>query len=336
VFEAVHAADAGVAKIATQVNSWADNARLLGLFEVRKAKPSIVLGMGDLGQITRIAGPSRGGFLTYAAAAAGREAAPGQMTVADILDVYRFLRIGPSTKLLGILGMPVGHSLSPAIHNRAFEIAGVDCAYGKFPAPNLEDFMANARRIGIHGFSVTIPHKIAVMPFLDRLTPEASAVGAVNTVSEREGAWIGDNTDVHGVRAALRSGGFDPAGKTVVILGRGGAAKAAVAALKDAREVSTYGRDRLVEAGARPCDLLINATPIGMFPNVEASPVEGAIRAGAVFDMIYNPKSTRLLRAAAEQGLVAISGEAMFMAQAARQFEIWTDRTAPPEVFGIA
>jgi shikimate 5-dehydrogenase len=198
--------------------------------------------------------------------------------------------------------------------------------------------MSNARRIGIHGCSVTIPHKVSIMPFLDQIEPVASHVGAVNTVTTRDeradARWAGDNTDVHGIRAALESVGFNPADKKIVILGRGGAAKAAIAALEGAQDIAIVTRQEMPEAGLRECDLMINATPVGMWPNVDASPVEGPIRAGAVFDMIYNPESTKLLRTAAAEGKTVISGKAMFMAQAARQFEIWTGQPAPAEVYG--
>jgi shikimate dehydrogenase len=197
----------------------------------------------------------------------------------------------------------------------------------------VKDFFDNARAIGIHGFSVTIPHKTAVIPFLDELTPEAQAIGAVNTVSPRNGKWVGDNTDVHGVRAALSSVGFDPTGKTVVILGAGGAAKAAVAALKAAKKVEVLSRREIAEAAHRRCDLLINATPVGMFPMVDASPLSGPIDANVVLDMVYNPPITRLLRSALDQGKTVIQGTTMFLAQAARQFEIWTGHRPPPEIF---
>jgi shikimate 5-dehydrogenase len=148
-----------------------------------------------------------------------------------------------------------------------------------------------------------------------------------------DGAWIGDNTDIHGIRAALSSASFEPAGKTVVILGAGGASKAAAVALKNAKKVIVLPRSEVPNAHNFPCDLLINATPIGMSPNVEASPVDGTIRAEVVFDMVYNPRNTRLLRSAADQGKKTIPGTAMFLAQAARQFEIWTGHRAPAEVF---
>ena len=325
------AAEGKIAKIATQVNRWDDNRRLLDLLKPANPKPLIVAGMGDIGQITRIVAPSRGSFLSYAASS--RQAAPGQLSVKEMLETYKFRRIQRSTKLLGILGMPVGHSLSPVLHNRAFAAANLDFAYVKLPAPDLKDFAENARAVGLSGFSVTIPHKVAVMPYLSRVTPAATAVGAVNTVSDENGQWIGDNTDVHGVEAALQSVGFDARGKKVVVMGRGGGAKAAMAAVQGAREVSVLSRVEIAEGGRRACDLLINATPVGMFPNVDASPVDGMIQADVVFDMVYNPPTTALLRQAASQNKKTVSGTAMFLAQAARQFEIWTGQPAPAEVY---
>ena len=323
---------AQIAKIATQVNTWSDNCRIFEMLARRWSKPVIVIGMGDIGQITRVAGPSRGGYLTYASSTT--QAAPGQMNIDELLDVYKFRRIKASTKLIGIVGMPVGHSKSPDIHNRAFATANVDYAYLKFPVPDVNDFMESARKLGIHGFSVTIPHKMAVMPYLATMSESVREVGAVNTVTNVEGAWVGENTDVHGVRAAIASVGFDPAGKRVVILGRGGGAKAAAASLKDAREVVMLSREEIPNVAKYPCDLLINATPIGMFPNVDASPVSGLIQADAVFDMVYNPPDTKLLRTAAEQGKTVIPGMKMLVSQAARAFEIWTKHPAPREVFG--
>jgi 3-dehydroquinate dehydratase/shikimate dehydrogenase len=322
---------AQIAKVATQVNCWDDNRRLLDLLSRSTSKPLIVTGMGDIGQITRIVGPARGSFLSYAAST--RQAAPGQLTVREMLDTYKFRRIRPTTKLLGILGMPVGHSLSPVLHNRAFDLANLDFAYVKFPAPDVHDFMENARAIGLSGFSVTIPHKIAMLPFMSRLTPAATAVGAVNTVSDENGNWIGDNTDVHGVEMALESVGFNARGKRVVIMGRGGGAKAARAAVKDAAEIRVLPRDEVSTAGRASCDLLVNATPVGMFPKIEDSPVNGSIAADVVFDMVYNPATTKLLRDAAAQGKTTIQGTRMFFAQAARQFEIWTKQPAPREVY---
>ena len=325
------ASDARIAKVATFVNSWADNRRLLALNDHPWPKPVIVAGMGDIGQITRVIGTARGSLLTYAALT--NASAPGQLTVHEMLDVYRFRRVRRTTKLIGIIGNPLGHSLSPVIHNRAFEMTDLDFVYLKFPTVDVKDFFENARAIGIEGFSVTIPHKTAVIPFLDEQSPEALEAGAVNTVVSRNGKWIGDNTDVHGVRAALESASFDPADKTVVILGRGGAAKAAIVAVKGAKRVTVLSRQEIPNAGDYRCDLLINATPVGMYPMVDASPVHGPIHANVVLDMVYNPPITRLLRSAADQGKTIIQGTTMFLAQAARQFEIWTGHRAPSEIF---
>jgi 3-dehydroquinate dehydratase/shikimate dehydrogenase len=321
-----------IAKLATTVNTWGDNRRLLDLLSARWPKPVIVIGMGDLAQVTRVIGPSRGSSLTYAGLTPNA-AAPGQLSLRDMTDVYRCRRLKPSTKLIGIIGNPLGHSLSPVIHNKAFAAQGLDFVFVKFPTADVKDFFENARALGIEGLSVTIPHKSAVIPFLDHLTPEAAEIGAVNTVSRRDGRWVGDNTDVHGVRAGLASAGFDPEGKVVVILGTGGASKAAVAAVKGAKRVTLLSRREVPEAAKYPCDLLINATPIGMFPMVDAAPFQGAIPADVVFDMVYNPPITRLLRSSRDQGKTVIQGTTMFLAQAARQFEIWTGHRAPSEIF---
>jgi len=331
IIEQACATGAQIAKVATHVNRWADNRRIFDALSRTWDKPIIATGMGDLGQITRIAGPSRGSFFSYAFS--GSESAPGQISLQEMLNVYKFRRVKKSTKLLGILGMPVDHSKSPVLHNRAFEASNLDFAYMKFPASDLDDFFENARQCGIEGFSVTIPHKVAVISFLDRLEPEASGIGAVNTVSHTSEGWVGDNTDIHGVRVALRSAGFNATGKSVIILGRGGGAKAAEAAVEGAREVMLLSRNDDLKSNAFDCDLLINATPVGMFPNVNESLVEGTITADVVFDMVYNPPVTQLLRNAESQGKTIVQGTAMLVAQAARQFEIWTGKPAPSDVY---
>ena len=320
-----------IAKVATFVNSWADNRRLLSLVSRKWPKPIIVVGMGEVGQITRVIGPSRGSFLTYAGLM--NATAPGQLSLSEMLNVYRFRRIKASTKIIGVVGFPVAHSLSPNTHNRAFAAKDLDFVYLKFPVSDVKDFFENACAVGIEGFSVTTPHKTAVIPFLDELTVDARNAATVNTVSLRKGKWIGDNTDVHGVRAAMASAGFDATGKVVVILGAGGAAKAALAALAGAKKVTVLGRPEIAQGRNYRCDLLINATPVGMFPAVDTSPLDGVIPADVVFDMVYNPPITRLLRSARDQGKAVIRGTTMFLAQAARQFEIWTGHRAPSEIF---
>ncbi|HEY2381468.1 MAG TPA: type I 3-dehydroquinate dehydratase [Terriglobia bacterium] len=321
-----------IGKIATMVNSWDDNRRLFELLSSKAPKPMIVIGMGDMAQITRVLGPSRGSFLTYAGLTPNA-AAPGQLSLREMNDVYRFRSLKASTRLIGIIGNPLGHSFSPVIHNKAFAATGLDFVFVKFPVADVKDFFENVRALGIEGLSVTIPHKTAVIPLLGKLTAEAAEIGAVNTVSLRDGIWTGDNTDVDGVRASLDSAGFDPKDKVVVILGTGGASKAAVAAVKGAKRITTLGRREVPEASQHPCDLLINATPVGMFPMVDAAPFQGPIPADVVMDMVYNPPITRLLRSARDQGKTVIQGTTMFLAQAARQFEIWTGHRPPSEIF---
>jgi shikimate 5-dehydrogenase len=174
---------------------------------------------------------------------------------------------------------------------------------------------------------------VAIIPFLKRLGPEASKIGAVNTVSRGTDGWVGDNTDIYGARMALRSGGFKPAGMKVIILGRGGGAKAAEAAVEGASEVICLSRSDDLQSNVFDCDLLINATPVGMYPNVEESLAEGTIAASVVFDMVYNPPVTQLLRNAQSQGKTIIQGGVMLAAQAALQFEIWTGKPAPTDVY---
>jgi 3-dehydroquinate dehydratase/shikimate dehydrogenase len=331
IIEQACASSAQIAKVAAHVNRWADNRRIFDALARKWAKPVIATGMGELGQITRIAGPSRGSFLSYAFSSG--ESAPGQISLKEMLDVYKFRRVKKSTKLLGVLGMPVSHSKSPVLHNRAFEKTNLDFVYMKFLGNDLDDFFENAPHCGVEGFSVTIPHKVAIIPFLNRLGLEASKIGAVNTVSRAADGWVGDNTDVFGARAALRSAGFEPVGKSVIILGRGGGAKAAEAAVEGAENVICLSRSDDLKSNVFDCDLLINATPVGMYPNVEESLAEGRIEASVVFDMVYNPPITQLLKNALSQGKTIIRGGVMLAAQAGRQFEIWTGKAAPEDVY---
>jgi 3-dehydroquinate dehydratase/shikimate dehydrogenase len=186
------AGPAQIAKVATFVHSWSDNRRLFDVLSRKWPKPVIVTGMGDIGQITRVLGPSRGSFLTYAAST--NASAPGQLSLDEMLDAYRFRSVKSSTRVVGVIGQPIGDSPAPKIHNRAFTAAELDFVYLKCPVRELKDFFENAGALGVVGFSVIAPYESAVIPFLDRLTPEARRAGAVNTVSLQGGMWIGDTT----------------------------------------------------------------------------------------------------------------------------------------------
>jgi shikimate dehydrogenase len=262
------------------------------------------------------------------------------------------------------MGHPLGHSLSPAIFQAAFDAAGVDARYEAWPTPpdELEARIAELRGDDVLGANVTIPHKEAVAPLLDRLDATAERVGAVNTIANEGGALVGYNTDVAGFDRALRQdAGFDPKGKRAAIIGAGGAARAVALALVEAGALLTVvtGRsprrcDKLV-ADLRPLtgtgvtltwcywldgtfrevvpkvDLLVNCTPVGTrsSDNDGQSPVqEDCLPSGLVFDLVYNPPETPLLAAAKARGAQTASGLGMLVYQAAESFRIWTDQPA--------
>ncbi len=275
------------------------------------------------------------------------------------------------TQLVGLIGWPVAHSLSPVMHNAAFRVLGLPWCYVPLPVPpgQVEAAVRGIVALGFRGVNVTIPHKRAVIPVLDHLASVADALGAVNTIAvAREGddraTLIGHNTDVEGFIRPLRRAGFDPAGARVVILGAGGAARAAVFALLQAgaAEVTVLNRTRaaaqslIAEGGAgfpqtrgfalplapetlvesaRAADLLVNATPLGMWPDVHTSPWPDGVpipRHLTIYDLVYNPLRTRLLEQARRSGAQTIGGLEMLVEQGARALEIWTGMPAPVEV----
>jgi shikimate dehydrogenase len=261
-------------------------------------------------------------------------------------------------KLLYLLGHPVAHSLSPAMQNAALRALGLDYEYRLMPVPpeDLEKKADELRDLSIAGFNVTIPHKVAVLPLLDELDETASAVGAVNTVVNSGGRLRGYNTDCVAAARALREVYGDLAGCRVVVLGAGGAARAVASGLAPHAEwISVLARDEAKakalagevrgQTGAEirggdlggvgellsSADILVNATPVGMSPNKGESPVEArALHTGLlVFDLVYNPERTRLLRDAEAAGARTLGGLAMLVYQGAEAFRLWTGREAP-------
>ncbi len=345
VFQRILAVDADVVKIATLASRFADNLRLLEMISRAKQHglPIISVAMGELGAYSRLAAPSRGAMLTYAATRSGQETAPGQLTSQDLKFVYRLNSINLDTVFYGVIGYPIGHSLSPQVHNFAFQQLRLNRRYLPLPTPSLEQFAPYLG--GFAGLSVTIPHKIAVLEYVEARHDSVDKCGAANTlVRDERGLWA-YNTDLDGVRHALRGClGLSP--RRAILLGAGGAARSAAAVLKEARcHVTVLARNRSkAESLAQDFDfeadsldrferysgdLLINATPVGMSPASQASPVsEEALSYGTVFDMVYNPLETRLLREARRKAQV-VSGLEMFIGQAARQLFLWTGREAP-------
>jgi shikimate dehydrogenase len=270
--------------------------------------------------------------------------------------------LGAATRLAAVIGHPIGHTLSPAMHNAAFQALGLDWAYLAFDVEpsGLADALAGVRALGVAGLSVTIPHKEAVASAVDKLSPLAAALGAVNTVVREPGAVLrGENTDGPGFLRALRDDeGFDPANKRCLVLGAGGAARAVVKALTDAgaTEIVVVNRTREraeallslagdcgrvgVAAEAGEADLVVNATPVGMAGTGtdDQLPVDPAhLGTGQlVVDLVPNPAITRLVDEARARGAMAVNGLGMLVHQAALAFRLWTGEEPPVAVMSAA
>lgn len=343
---------ADLVKIAVTPRSIADVGRLLACARAVNAAggpPLLPVAMGPLGLPTRLLAGRLGAPFTYSAPEAGAEAAPGQVDAARLHQLYRVRQVGPATRAYGLLGTDVQRSLSPAAHNAAFVARGLDAIYLPLQAEALAPFLAALPALELSGFAVTRPFKSAIVERLDELDEAAALAGSVNTVVVREGQLSGSSTDGLGVLVPLRRR-LDPKGREVVILGAGGAARAAAFALSHRGAHVTVLARRSEQASAvaqaadcawgtldslhrRAWDVLVNATPVGSWPGAQESPVPGALlRPGrVVFDMVYTPLETRLLREAAAAGCTVIDGLEMLVAQAAAQFESWTGLEAPVE-----
>ncbi|PRR69933.1 shikimate dehydrogenase [Neomoorella humiferrea] len=277
------------------------------------------------------------------------------------------LQVKASTRLVALLGYPVEHSLSPLMQNAAFTNAGLDLVYLAFavtPA-DLPAALAGLKAMGFLGANVTVPHKEAVIKYLDAVDPTAARIGAVNTIVNEGGRLTGYNTDASGFLRSLQEAGFDPAGKKAVILGAGGAARAVAFALAGAGCATLTIANRTVERAGhlaaaltglgvpvRACtlqeeelrprlegaDLVVNATSAGMAPMVGAVPLPAAwLNAGQwVYDLVYNPLETKLLREARQRGCHVVSGLGMLLYQGTAAFTLWTGKPAPAEIMGQA
>lgn len=344
VVDAMAATGAGVVKVATRARSLADNLTIERL--LRHATECgirlVALAMGREGIPSRVLGPSWGSWMTFASLPGSAGTADGQIPADVLLEHYRIRRIGPDTALYGVLGRPLGHSMSPLVHNAAFALASRDAVYLPLEAASAEDFDAFDAAHPLRGVSVTIPYKEVMHARAASLSVPAEVTGATNTLSRTARGWHGENTDVDGfLRPLIRR--MHPGSVKAVVLGTGGAGRAAVCALRSqGASVTVVARNPAAakalaerfdaasrawsEIGSITWDLLVNTTPVGMHPDVDASPVApDVLRAGAwVYDLVYNPTETRLLREARERGCRTIRGSEMFLAQALRQQQIWT------------
>ncbi|MBI3667217.1 MAG: shikimate dehydrogenase [Acidobacteria bacterium] len=341
-------------KLVTTARKPSDNLRLLELCARPHSRPLVGLAMGEAGVPSRVLSLSRHCPFTFASApfrpgtsGTSYPTAPGQVPCWAMRRQYRVERHTMDTRIYGVIANPVGHSISPAVHNRAFQARRIDATYLPFlVAPNhLRDFLKLAAELPVDGFSVTIPHKQKVLRYLNAVEPAARRIGAVNTVYRRHGRLHGANTDAAGVTRPLEKR-LKLKGAEILIVGNGGAARSAAFALidKGARVWLTGRNPDRVRALARACgaaavdqaglagrrfDALVHATSLGMHPRVDQSYFRDHIPADLVFDMVYNPCETLLLQNARAAGKAVISGLEMFLEQAAGQFEIWTGRPAP-------
>jgi 3-dehydroquinate dehydratase/shikimate dehydrogenase len=343
-------------KVVSTARSLSDNLTLMRFLErVEDESNSTVVAicMGDPGIISRVLGLRSGSAFTFAAASEGEETAPGQIAARTLIETYRIDQVDAATKIYGVAGNPVRSSLSPLMMNTAFRRETVNAVYLGLQTSKADDLFKLAREVPIQGMSITMPLKQDVMPLLEHTDQLSAKIGAVNTILRtKDGKFYGFNTDVAGIVAPLERR-LPLKDAKVLVLGAGGAARAAVFGCCDkGAEVFIFNRTHETaqklarQSGAKAIkrdvvakshfDVIINATPIGMASNTSkhtpASPLEAAeINARYVFDLVYNPIETPLLRLARQKGIAVITGVEMFVQQGARQFEIWTGKPAPEE-----
>jgi 3-dehydroquinate dehydratase/shikimate dehydrogenase len=336
-------------KIVSTAKHLADNVTMMRFLEHMEDHTNIIaICMGDAGIISRVLGVRAGSAFTFAAASAGEETGPGQIAARTLIETYRIDQVDAATKVYGVAGNPIRSSLSPIMMNTAFRRETVNAVYLALQANKLSDLLKLVHEIPIQGLSVTMPLKQEIMEHLEHTDPLSAKIGAVNTVLRQEGKLYGFNTDVAGIvgpiekRLSLR-------GAKVLVLGAGGAARAAVFGCRDkGAEVFILNRtpetaQKLArQSGAKTIkkdalakntfDVIINATPVGMAGQKGAPILEAKdLNTKLVFDLVYNPLETPLLRMARQQNIPIITGIEMFVQQGARQFEIFTGKPAPEE-----
>ena len=335
-------------KVVSTARSLADNLAVLKLIEDHSLSSHVVgIAMGEEGLVSRVLGPRAGAAFTFAALSDGDETAAGQIATRMLRDLYRIEQLDQATRIFGVAGNPIAHSLSPLMQNTAFRRESVNAVLLPLKVRDVDDLLTLVRGLPLAGLAVTMPLKQEVLPHLDNSDPLTAKIGACNTLRVGgDGKIVGFNTDVAGVVRPLAKR-LRLQGARIAVLGAGGAARAAVFGLvaqeaevcivniihEDAVKLARQSKAKALKhelfAKAR-FDVLINATPCGMTGNKQSLPIkENELNAGLVFDMVYNPLETPLLKLARERGIPVISGLEMFVQQGARQFEIWTGKPAP-------
>jgi len=330
-------------KIAANCGSLSAGVKLLGLARVKRN--TIIIPMGDVVLPLRCLSLREGSALTYAPLE--NATAPGQVSLDTLKNLFTADQISRKTSVYGVIGNPIVHSLSPQLQNAGFQARKMDAVYFPFLVHDLRDFLGAVKPLGIRGFSVTLPHKQKILRYLDSCDPLAAAIGAVNTVVvSAAGKLYGYNTDYVGVLRTLQER-VTLSQSRALILGAGGAARAVAFALAESgasvcicarrpQEAKKLARAVGGEAVPRSrlksefFDAIINATPVGMYPRTENSPLTAhELNCRLVFDLIYRPVTTKLLQLALRRGIETVSGLEMFLAQGVAQWEIWTGQRAP-------
>ena len=361
IYDDLVATPAHILKIAVNAGDATDCIQVFQVLERarRDGREMIAIAMGEAGIATRILGPSRGAFLTYASVDDETATAPGQLTARELRQVYRIERIDRHTEVFGLIGRPVSHSVSPHIQNAAFDATGLNAVYIPFETLDAAAFMRRmvdprSREIdwNLRGLSVTAPHKSAVMAHLDWTDPIAKEIGAVNTIVVETGELRGYNTDAAAFITPLRGALGSLSNLSCAIIGAGGAARTAIwSLLQEGAAVSLFVRNpatagpiakefgvdcyQLQAASFQNFAVVINATPLGTAGERQNETVADADQLAGVrlvYDLVYNPQQTRLLSEAVEAGCLTLGGLEMLLAQAAEQFELWTGTEAPVDV----
>jgi len=381
IYRELAASGAAVIKIAATADDICDAIPIWKLLERTRSdnRQAIPIAMGETGKWTRILGLAHGAFLTYASLDTGKETAGGQITAADLLNVYRVKELDRETRVYGVIGDPVSSSLSPFMHNAAFANAGLNAVFLPLEVKDLDRFMQRmvlpaTREVELNfaGFSVTMPHKLAIKKYLTSIDPVAEKIGAVNTVKIVGDTLTGYNTDASGFIAPLKQRIPDLKHARVAVLGAGGAARAVIYALKqEGADVTVFARDPdkahdladefsvnvlkhssppykggvadaasaadgvVLSQASEIFDIVINTTPLGMRgPNEDQTPLSANDLTGVkfVYDLVTRRDETPLLREARKAGVDAIGGIEMLIAQGVKQFEIWTSREAPTDL----
>ncbi|HEX2640889.1 MAG TPA: shikimate dehydrogenase [Pyrinomonadaceae bacterium] len=366
IYERLRATKADILKIAARADDVSDALRIWKILEWGSvdSQSTIPVAMGEAGKWTRILGLAHGAYMTYASPEGGGETAPGQISVTDMIETFRVKELDQDTEVYGIIAGDTSYSVSPFMHNAAFRLRELNSVFVPLQTRDLDSFVRKmvapeTREVDLNfkGFSVTNPHKQSVIGHLAGLDEAAREIGAVNTVKIEDGKLFGYNTDAPGFIEPLRRKIPDLKGSRAAIVGAGGAARACIYSLiKEGAEVVVFARDAAkakilrsefpieieqlpVADGRKPIafsnfDILVNATPLGTKGDLENETIaaeEQLTSVRLVYDLIYNPAETRLIREATAAGAETLGGLNMLIAQGARQFAIWTGEQAPVE-----